>query len=550
MEETGRLGFMIRTLSAISYQGNPVWLLRIIRQEGLVSQRRSVESIASSEDIPIHIDLEGKCFHNSTPASAPQPKVLFTSNWALAKEMGIRSRRRRARYFSFSKPSEIALCDSIVTVTPGLLDRGFTEYGLHFDAEKNAIGGSGIFVGSHNGTLVVGLPWDLSRAPESRSDFSRYLIKTYQSGDQVVELSPGVDGAAIREAVFFALKLAHKFLGVKLKRLSLVPEGAPYTIVRIDADGYSEKSTDSVLKVSERLGVPFSWFLDFHTWKDQEQVFPRIAKNSEVGVHCYLHLTFSSRRSNKTNLSIARRLMEKHFSNIRGTVSPHGSWTKGFSKAVSDEKFLYSSEFAASEADLPFFPFGDVENGTLQIPMPSASLGTWSGRGSYWDFAAKSLLLQHQQRGVALMYDHPVGRLENHIEGFETLVFEAISRGDKFITMSEWASMWRAREEFLRQLSGTQRQSEPPGSSTVQATVPEHFMIEELELEGADFSPDSFTRLLRHVDPLEKAEWDVRKSIWIFALGLIPIQVHLTWQWLRRGIVRFLRARKAAVMLG
>lgn len=538
MEETERLGFMIRTLSTISYQGNPVWLLRIIRQEGLISQRRADASIASIEDLPIHIDLEGKCFHNSTPASAPQPKVLFTSNWALAKEMGIRSRRRRARYFSFSKPSEIALCDSIVTLTPGLLDRGFTEYGLHFDADKNAISGSGIFVGSHDGTLVVGLPWDLSRAPESRSDFSRYLIKTYQSGDQVVEFSPGVDGAAIRVAVFFALKLAHKFLGVKLKRLSPVPEGAPYTIVRIDADGYSDNSTDSVLEVSEKLGVPFSWFLDFHTWKDQEQVFPRIAQISEVGVHCYLHLTFSSRRSNKLNLSIARRLMDKHFSNIRGTVSPHGSWTNGFSKAVSDEKFLYSSEFAASEADLPFFPYGDVENGTLQIPMPSASLGTWSGTGSYWDFATKNLLLQHQQRGVALIYDHPVGRLENHIEGFEALVFEAISRGDKFITMSEWASMWRAREEYLQHLSGTQRQSQTRGGSSADHSAgPEYFIIEELELEGVDFSPDSFARLLRHVDPLEKAEWDVRKSIWIFVLGLVPIEAHILWQKLRGRII-------------
>lgn len=230
--------------------------------------------------------------------------------------------------------------------------------------------------------------------------------------------------------------------------------------------------------------------------------------------------------------------MEKHFSNIRGTVSPHGSWTKGFSKAVSDEKFLYSSEFAASEADLPFFPYGDIENGTLQIPTPGASLGTWTGKGSYWHFASQNILRQHRERGVAVIYDHPVGRLEKHVAGFEALVREAISRGDKFITMSEWASMWRAREKYLRQLSGTQRQSQTRGGSSADHSAgPEYFIIEELELEGVDFSPDSFARLLRHVDPLEKTEWDVRKSIWIFVLGLVPIEAHILWQKLRGRII-------------
>jgi hypothetical protein len=548
VEETERLGLMIKTPSTISYQGNPLWLLRIIRQEGLIFQRRADASISSIEDLPIHIDLEGKCLHKSTLVSATQPKVLFTSNWALAKDMGIQRRRRRTRYFSFSKPNEITLCDSIVAVTPGLRDKGFTEYGLHFDARKNEISGSGIFVGSRNGILIVGIPWDLSRTPESRSEFSKYLIKTYQSGDQVVELSPGVDGAAIREAVFFALKLAHKFVGVNLKRLSPVPEGAPYTIVRIDADGHSERSTDSVLKVSEKLGVPFTWFLDFHSWKDQEQVFPRIAEKSEVGVHCYLHLTFSSRRSNRMNLAIAKKLMEKHFSSISGTVSPHGSWTKGFSKAVSDTKFSYSSEFAASEADFPFFPHGDVGGGTLQIPTPGASLGTWTGKGSYWHFASQSILRQHRMRGVALIYDHPLGRLEKQVEGFETLLSDAISRGDKFITMSEWAAIWREREAYLQQLSSAQGQSQnqlvaPPS----QATVPPHFILEELELEKVDFSPESFAGLLKHVEPLKKAEWDVRKSIWIFALGLFPIEAHLLWQKLRGRIISLSLIRKMQI---
>jgi hypothetical protein len=107
--------------------------------------------------------------------------------------------------------------------------------------------------------------------------------------------------------------------------------------------------------------------------------------------------------------------------------------------------------------------------------------------------------------------------------------------------MSEWASIWRARERYLQQLSSAQGQKQNQRVAPLsQVTLPPHFILEELELEKVDFSPESFAGLLRHVDPLAEAEWDLRKSIWMFSLGLVPIQVHLTWQWLRRVIVRFL----------
>lgn len=526
-------------VSCMSYTGDPAWLLRILRQEGILVRNLSGLAKAEIKAAAIHADFESLDSIGGATDKDAGPRALFTSHAALAKELGIPCVRRQARYFSFSHPGQISVSDLRVFSCSGLTQKGFSEYGQHLRSNKKALLGTGIYVGSLNGRLVISVPWDFTRTPESSSAFSRYMQKTFSSGDQILELSTGIDSAPIRQAIFFMVKLAHKTTQTTLSRISPVPIGAPYSIVRIDADGYSEASTKLVEKVSENLDIPFSWYIDGYSWRHQILAIRRIARKSEIGVHCYFHLTFHSRRSNLKNFLLANQLLGGYLGKVSGAVSPHGTWTRGYSAAVSRVGFNYTSEFAVSEPDLPFFPSTRDSLQTLQIPTPPHSIGSWSGRGSYWDFAAIDLLRQETQRGVGIVYDHPLGRLENNIEGFESFLADSKRRGAKFITMSEWAVMWLERESHLDELTNLLNRGVQPhvvSSAARESNI--SFAYEEINLSSFLASIQSFGSLLQSRQELESAEWRLGKSLKMLLLGLVPIEAHLAWQSVRARMIK------------
>jgi hypothetical protein len=285
--------------------------------------------------------------------------------------------------------------------------------------------------------------------PERNKRFPTYLRRDLENGSSIEEISTGIDSSAVRRSVFFAIKRAHGMFSRKLTRLSTIPKGGPYVIVRIDADGYSKKSTDLVYGVSEKHKVPFSWFIDVFAWKDHAKEVERIAGHSEIGAHCFFHLTFQSKRSNLTNFQLARTYLSKHFKDTSGAVSPHGCWNPGYAQAISESSFCYSSEFAASEPDLPFWISYPPSKAILQIPTPPWSLGSWKGPGTYWEFVRGKVIDHINNFGIAILYDHPLGRLEHNIEDFDSLIGWAKDKGLKFITMRNWFQIWSARENEL-----------------------------------------------------------------------------------------------------
>jgi hypothetical protein len=295
--------------------------------------------------------------------------------------------------------------------------------------------------------------------------------------------------------------------------------------VRIDADGFTQKSTQEVLGVSRKLSTPFTWFVDLKAWESSTEDLIEISKTSEVGVHCYHHLTFNSRKQNKINLDFAAASLGRLGITWTGAVAPHGTWNRGLSLAMQDQGVIYSSEFSASEEDFPF-----KINGVLQIPTPPFSLGVWKGARNYWEHVEEQADIRHRNQGVAILYDHPVGRLENQIEGFMTYISNQIMKGSCFITMQEYSKMWLAREsQIYREQSSESGEISTENAGDRLSRRTDFFSKESIDCSSDSLNQLAFAQIRSSTSGIKQAAWKLLPSIYLYLLGLVPLRFHLLW---------------------
>ena len=519
-------------LSKILVEGKSEWFIRILNQEGIRSGYLDSKSPEPHQNSVIWANFHTLDFLRERPSSKPIPKVVFTSHRALSQLLSVKMRHSKATYFSFGEGLSRTLLDTRVQALDVAGLNASEQFGLHIDKYGKKIPGSGIFQVQVGEVTIFSFPWNFDKVPERNRRIPTYLRRELENGSSIEEISTGIDSAAVRRSVFFVIEKAHSMSGQKLQRLSAIPKGGPYIIVRIDADGYSKTSTDLVCGVSEKHQVPFSWFIDVFAWKDNAREIERIAANSEIGAHCFFHLTFQSKRSNLQNFQMARRFLSQHLGNESGAVSPHGCWNPGYARAISDSSFCYSSEFAASEPDLPFWISYSSSKSILQIPTPPWSLGSWKGPGTYWDFVKGKVNDHIADFGIAIIYDHPLGRLEHEIEGFERLIGWAKDKGIKFITMRDWFEIWSSRENELSQQPKTNHRSSHLARPEIE------FEVESSINFDSDYSLSRYQLLSEKSDDIISSSWRIRKSFFLFLIGLVPLKLHLEWQRLRAKLIK------------
>lgn len=522
---------MESSISGISVFGHPEWFLRILNQEGIRTVFTGSGDALFENALLIHANFENVSFPDGNPSTQGKKRVILTCHKATAHYFSLPYRIKHAQFFSFDGVSNTLMATPIFCIETERL-KSFQEFGSHRDSKGHFLEGSGILIFHEPEGTIISFPWDLTKTPQTNKLIPTYLEKNWGPAVTISEVSPGVDSMAVRKAVFFMVRLSHSIINTPLIRLSPIPSGAPFSIVRIDADGFTEKSTREVLAVSSELSIPFTWFIDLRSWENHTRDLIEISKISEVGIHCYHHLTFNTRKENSLNLNFASAVLDRLGITWTGAVAPHGTWNKALSLALKDQGVIYSSEFSASEEDLPF-----TMNGVLQIPTPPFSLGVWTGARDYWEHLEEQADIRHKNQGVAILYDHPVGRLENNIERFRAYLSSQKAKGVRFITMGEYSDMWLARESLIyREELNESGQEATENSKDGLPRATDFFSKESIDCSSASLTQTAFTLINSSTSGIEQAAWRLLPSIYLYVLGLAPLRFHLLWTRIREKI--------------
>ncbi len=325
--------------------------------------------------------------------------------------------------------------------------------GACLDLEGREIGNSGIRLHPWENTLFVSVPWNLLDHSMGASWEFRPFYSPF-AGRHFAETGPVVDFGALRRLFEELVLYAFRHLGLPLVKLQYPFSRNPAFSFRIDADGFTRESTESVLRISKSIGsAPFSWFMDVQGWGGNIRlVRDLIANRQEVELHCYHHMTYRREDVNRANLNRGTRILKKEGVRPRGVGSPYGFWFEGYQEAIRKAGFEYSSEFAFNSDDVPCFPYNDSTY-PLQVPVHAGSVGVFEKAGfsrrDMFTHLSGTVEKAIKDCGCALLCDHPIGRVEKYEPDFIELLGGLVERGFRCVPVSEVAE--HARRFLLQE---------------------------------------------------------------------------------------------------
>lgn len=101
-------------------------------------------------------------------------------------------------------------------------------------------------------------------------------------------------------------------------------------------------------------------------------------------------------------------------------------------------------------------PFAIGSEGELQVPCSNLSVGVLpeEHRRDVFELWSDSIRNQVSDKGVAIIYDHPLGRMETLEDEIVRFLQDQLGSGLNPITMAEYGSLWRTRPQ-IRHVSRT-----------------------------------------------------------------------------------------------
>lgn len=317
-----------------------------------------------------------------------------------------------------------------------------------YDRNNNSIPNSGIRVIEDQNRLIVSVPWNIGEYTQG----IEWEHRPYYSpimGKHFVEVGPLLDTGAFRRLLLEILLYCFDWLGLPLVRVSPFYKNKRYFSFRVDADGFTKSSTEAGLRIVEKTGLRFTWFLDMGYWKNKKQwIMQLIEHNQDVQLHCFRHVTYASKEVNDINIQKGLRILRRNGVTPNAIVSPLGYNYWGFSEAIKEHGFVYSSEFGYAVDDLPSHPWND-KSYPLQIPIHPGCSGVLHMVGFTEQEQFAHLFEQVQTGcefdGICILYDHPISGLEIYESQYIRLFDQLRSSQCEYICMSDYYRAWIAR---------------------------------------------------------------------------------------------------------
>jgi hypothetical protein len=322
------------------------------------------------------------------------------------------------------------------------------SFGACYDRDNNEIPNSGITIIAEPSRLRVAFPWDICRYQQG-CDWQHRPYFSPVANKHFVEVGPALDSAAFRQLLMEVLLYCFNWLGLPLVRVSPFYHDKKFFSFRIDADGFTESSTQAGLRIADKAGLPFTWFIDTGAWKKARRWLSRLREHGQdVQLHCFRHMTYASREVNDINIRKGLQELSRSGITPNSIVSPLGYNYEGFAQAIKDHGFVYSSEFGYAVDDLPSFPWNN-DKYPLQIPVHPASSGVLrkAGFSSEEQFAHLFAVVERRcaADGICILYDHPNGGLDTRELQYADLFDRLRNRCYEYICMPDYCRIWLGR---------------------------------------------------------------------------------------------------------
>lgn len=326
------------------------------------------------------------------------------------------------------------------------------SFGACYDRENREIPKSGIKIIEDHERLIVSLPWDIS-SYEQGLNWEHHPYFSPTARKHFVEVGPMLDTGAFRRLLLEILLYCFNWVGLPLVRVSPFYKNKRYFSFRVDADGFSESSTEAALRIAEKSGLRFTWFLDMGRWKNKNRWILRLLEqNQDVQLHCFRHMTYASQEVNAINIRKGLDAIRRSGVTPRAIAGPLGYNYRGFSEAIKEYGFAFSSEFGYAVDDCPSRPWNDSAY-PLQIPVHPACSGVLQQAGfsqqEQFDHFGDVVQRRSDADGICILYDHPKGGLETHESQYIDLFDRLNNSPYEYICMSDYYVAWIERPRNL-----------------------------------------------------------------------------------------------------
>lgn len=496
------------------------WLQRILLQEGIPFTQDTTASRLLQQ-----IAAEFK--HISQNAVSG---TIITNHKALAKYLGARVKFKEASVFESDLGRGHAFT-KVFTLDTDSFDS--VEFGHHLDSRGRILHGSGIKFLNMSDHKFISFPWDMSRPPEELINTPLYIERYRDLQTVFTEVAPAVDDGFIRANVFATLQQAFASAGLPLIRVAPKIKGPGYVTFRIDADGYSPESTRAVDNLSKCHGIPFSWFLDTISWSKESEGIIRLSESNEVSLHCHFHMSFLSDSSNQKNMQKGSDFLKNLGLEPLGFVSPFGHTNVSLREAVSRFGFIYSSEFSHSLDCLPSIHPSKKDGVVIQIPTIPTSIGVWESDQNYWSYLIEEIERRINETGFAVAYDHPLGRLEFHVENLDQLITTLKSKGIEFVSMETLAKMHLSKPKITEAYWDGEKLEYSLDNKDSKL-----FDVEIVRRDNELFSGSAYVPMFNREDIRFRKK--SLKSLFYSVLSAVPLSIHILWRDIRNIVLRAL----------
>lgn len=271
-----------------------------------------------------------------------------------------------------------------------------------------------------------------------------------------------IDKGTVRRRLMGALASRIQAEGGIWLRLSAYP--FPYRAAfnfRIDHDDYEPADFETTLDALRGHESATTHFVCAADFVEQPRALEPL-RGLDVGSHGYRHHTFRDSDENRANIARGIEALERFGIRPNGFAAPHGRFTRGLLAVLESLGVTYSSDFALTYDDLPFWPSG---SNVLEIPIHPICLGLFveaAERRSPGDLVvrerAAAAAAEHFRRVARLKYDagepiflygHPTGRLGRYPEVLKAAL-ESVAHLSAVwrVTYRQFAEWWRARHDI------------------------------------------------------------------------------------------------------
>lgn len=498
------------------------WAIRLFDQLGI--EHSDLELAGKDSASMVYVGQQSKLSLNDLRRRFPLLKGLLMTHASLCKLLRVEGVDTRVHYFREGDvDGDLYASQQTVTVPIGL--GGVEEVGSHVTENLQRVEKSGILILARQGLLIVSVPWQLDSCPEEDLPTSKYLNFNLPGMTSFSEIGSTVDFGTVRRGLLTALRRLYAGCALPLVRIDFRPSMGPALCVRVDADGYSRRSTEAVIRISQRTGYKFSWFIDGRPWLTHTRDLRTLhCLGHEVGIHCFYHVPFTGRISSLLDGVLARVLLRFAGIEPKGAVAPFGAWSRNYLRTMRILSLSYTSEFGLGGDDLPFHPFNDKSN-PLQLPTFNASIGVLpdTHQGEIFAIWRASIERQLKDKGVAVIYDHPLNRMEHLEEGIVDFLTDLSDRGCQSILLRDYAEMWNQRPTLknVRLVSGSLKY-ECDGSPLGRNMFP---VIEDRDLPVPEVPTNSSLRLMRG--------GDIEKDAYLEKIRLRPLLFYVAQDFAR-----------------